>query len=225
MLDRIRLTLWDALTFFLTGLLVGAMFTVFWLYEKSPDLSVILEKPTEVPTSIVLFVVPVLFALIGLLVEPFANYFDRLLFNNALGRRLFKRDQHGKEEEILISEIKENYLGNLGGKIQNPFHICKDYVESKSLSPTFEIFLARFGFYRNCSFVAALSGVYGAIALPTVCEKVICVTVALVCIYVFKKRSAEFYSYQGPAVYRAFLVDKLKWVRNQSSESSANLIG
>lgn len=220
MLERIRVTLWDALTFFLTGFLVVAVIAAFWIYETSPNLSEVSSFLPDLSASIVLFIVPALFTLLGLLVEPFANYFDRWVLKYTLKKLLFPTDVHAEEERILVKEIRENYLGGLGDRITNPFQICKDYVESKSLSTTFEIFLARYGFYRNCSFIAVVAGAYGIVTSETLCGRLVFGSAAVGLAYVFSRRSVDFYGYQAPAVFRAFLIDKLSWNKGSSLAKS-----
>jgi hypothetical protein len=72
------------------------------------------------------------------------------------------------------------------------------------------VFLARYGFYRNCSFIVMFTGIF-AFMEANGCTAVTWLIVAYFCSGLLKKRADEFYSYQATAVYNAFLIETLNW--------------
>ena len=166
----------------------------------------------QAPTSITLFIAPLVLTLLGMLIEPLANYADRYILKHLLGwATKTKSEARDKEEELLKNEIRHRHLGDLNGKIDNPFQLCKDYVEYKQLSTTFMAFLARYGFYRNCAFISLTAGIAAVTLSTTWSGAIASASISLLAVVIFRKRAEEFYSYQAPAIYRAFLIDKITW--------------
>lgn len=208
MIEKIRVSLWDVFTFFLTGLFAAAMLTAILIYLGKLSGENFLAVVKEMQTGVLLVAIPFLLTLVGMLIEPPANYLDKILFKSIV-RKIFP-EVRDEDEEILKKEIKEKYLGALNGVISNPYHICKDYVEYKQLSPTFMIFLARFGFYRNCAFIIFWSGVSLVIYSPDICHKLLSGLFSVAAVILYRKRAEDFYGYQAPAIYRAYIFDKIR---------------
>jgi len=108
-------------------------------------------------------------------------------------------------------------LGSLNGKIENPYAICKEYVETKHLSTTFMVFLSRYGFYRNCAFLALFYGISAAVLSSGLLEGSGNLILGFFLSFVFKCRAEDFYSYLAPSIYRAFLIDKVSWIPTNKS--------
>lgn len=212
MVEKIRVSLWDIFSFFLTGLLTFLLLLVVAYVYGLLSPADALSKLAEFPTALSLLAGPLVFTLAGMIVEPFANYFDKYVLNYILGWAAKKKEKHSEEEEILKSEIKARYLGSLNGKIENPYSICKEYVETKQLSTTFMVYLSRYGFYRNCAFLAIVFGAMVAPKAENYCVFGLIVAASYLSAAIMKRRSEDFYSFMAPAVYRAFLIDKNKWV-------------
>lgn len=209
MVEKIRLTLWDIFSFFLTGFLIACIFSISLIALENYSFHAYLVFIKELPSSILLVVAPLLFTLIGMLVEPMANYFDKYILKYLLWWVEKQKDKQSVEEVILKEEIKKSHLGSLNGKIDNPFSPCKEYVETKQLSTTFMVFLSRYGFYRNCAFITIMTGLVLAIYIyePFISFSILVITYFISAI--FKKRLLDFYSYMAPTIYRAFLIDKI----------------
>ena len=211
MVEKIRVSLWDIFSFFLTGLLVALVIAAFFVAYGPLTFNGAFSSLSSFPASITLIAAPLAFTLLGMIVEPFANYLDRYVLRYALGWASKPKQKHSAEESILKDEIRTKYMGSLNGKIENPYAICKEYVETKQLSTTFMVYLSRYGFYRNCAFVSVLSGIAILVLAPTWPLGFSGLLGGLVSAAVFKRRAEDFYSYMAPAVYRAFLIDKVAW--------------
>ena len=211
MIEKIRLSLWDILTFFLSGFLFVIIATFYAAVLKDFSLEKVINFVFKIPASISLFLLPLAFTLIGMLIEPLANYFDKLISDPIFKKLIGEKKKHKGREKVIEDFIKTKCLGELNSKIDNPFAICKEYVETKQLSTTFMVFLSRYGFYRNASFLCILSIILTLVSYGFNYTSVIISTIQLMLVIAFKKRSEDFYSYQAPSIYYAFLIDKLDW--------------
>jgi hypothetical protein len=217
MVEKIRVSLWDIFSFFFTGFLATLVLVVFFVIYGSLALKELFNTLSTFPAVITLAALPLAFTLLGMVIEPFANYVDKVLeLKYILGWVSKLKEKHNSEEiseeKFLKDEIRNKYMGYLNGKIDNPFAICKEYVETKQLSATFMVFLSRYGFYRNCAFISIASGVAVLFFSATWYDGTLAFLILVVASAVFKLRAKDFYSYQAPAVYRAFLIDKVSWV-------------
>ena len=211
MIEKIRISLWDILTFLLSGFLFVIVLG-FHLYFITDSKSMIVSiKPFEIPTPFILFVFPISITLIGMLLEPISNLCDRIIIS-PIWKKINPKSQNLNREEAKALEKTINDMLCNEHKIQvdSTYHFCKDYIEQKQANANFMVFLARFGFYRNVAFICLM----GAIATPFVfgfgyMDWIIAIG-WLFLMFVFKKRSNEFYSYLAPTVYRSFLGCQLR---------------
>lgn len=218
MIEKVRISLWDIFTFFMTGVFaLIATCIVLAVTVQMPKSEVIVEFLIKLPTTFIIVVAPIVLTLFGLLIEPLANFFERY-FGKVIFFWLAWSNKTRQADEVTMEQhIKENGFGSLNGKIQNPYFLCKEYVETKQLSTTFMVFLARYGFYRNCSFIVLVSGVVYFIGAFN-WQAFGWLIGSYFASAVLTKRANEFYSYQAPAVYSAFLIDNLNWPAKQFSE-------
>jgi len=215
MIEKIRISLWDIFTFFMTG--VFSLLAI-WIFltatYRMPETKAVVDFLIKLPTTYIVVVAPIVLTLLGLLIEPPANFFERYL-----GKFLFfwlrtDKSKRSENEAVMEGYIKEHCFGDLNGQIKKPYMLCKEYVETKQLSTTFMVFLARYGFYRNCSFIVLATGV-AYFADNTTCHTFVSLLVCYLASALLTKRANEFYSYQAPAVYSAFLIDNLNWPAKQ----------
>lgn len=211
MIEKIRISLWDVFTFFMTGVFaVIAILLFFKMNGSIPKIGSIFEILIKIPATYIVVVMPILLILLGLLIEPLANFFDRY-FGKYVFFWIKTKNKQQKPDEVKVEEyIKEKCLGDLNMKIEKPFSLCKEFVETKQLSTTFMVFLARYGFYRNCSFIVMSTGIF-AFMEANGCAAVTWLIVSYFFSGLLKKRADEFYSYQATAVYNAFLIETLNW--------------
>jgi len=116
MIERIRISLWDVFSFFLTGFLAAAAIVVLVVAYGPLSPRELADALVQVPAAVVIVAAPLALTLFGLVIEPFANYFDRFVMKALFGWLIRPKAKHSDEEEILAEEIKTNYLGSLCGK-------------------------------------------------------------------------------------------------------------
>lgn len=207
MIEKVRVSLWDIFTFFLSGLILAMWGVLYLSFSTQITLHIFFKELSTIPASISLFLIPLALTAIGMLFEPIANYFDK--FINLFWFKLFPAKTKHKEEEIALKElIRARYLGDLTNDISNPYHLCKEYVITNQLSTTFMIFLSRYGFYRNISFLAAVTAVMSAYHLGFNYQGIGATALFLFVGIIMKRRAEDFYSYLAPCVYRCYLIDK-----------------
>lgn len=216
MIEKVRVSLWDIFTFFLSGLILALWCVVYLILTDIITVSVFVQKLSVLPTAISLFLAPLALTAIGMLYEPIANYFDKLI--NYFWFNIFPVKKKHKDEENKLKElIRSRYLGGLGQDIENPYHLCKEYVETKQLSTTFMVFLSRYGFYRNASFLALASAALSLYHLGISATGIGVSVLFLGLAAIMKSRAEDFYSYLAPCVYRCYLIDKALPERNNET--------
>ncbi len=217
MVEKIKVSLWDVYSFFLTGFSLFVWAIAGSILEGLLSFKDILEFVSTFSNMIFLFFCVFMMILFGMLFEPIANYFDR--FIDVIVKKYFNLTEEmgfnnkgaiseDSEEDRLKKIILSSYMGELKGKISEPYQICKEYIEIKGINTNFMVFLSRYGFYRNMAFLIFLTivllFVLGGI---NSCNFFICF-VLFVLYILMRKRSKEFYSYMAPTVYRCYLVEK-----------------
>lgn len=208
MIEKIRVSLWDVYTFFLSGFLLVAMLLGHLLFYDILTTEVLTTYILNLPTALSILALPLAFTLLGLLIEPPANYFDSLVLKRVWSFFFKKKKKHKGEQEILKELIRTKYLGSLNGKVEDPYAICKEYVETNDLSTTFMVFLSRYGFYRNVAFLCFIFGVLNIFLCEGWLNRALVLAVFLSMVMVFKHRAEDFFSYMAPSVFRCFFLDK-----------------
>jgi AcrR family transcriptional regulator len=166
---------------------------------------------------------PVLFTMLGMLLEPLSNYFDRHVMSPVFKIIPAPKRKHADDEDALRELIRERYLGEIGKRIENHYALCKEYVETRQLSTTFMVFLSRYGFYRNVAFICVMCAVAAPLAAEGNAAGWVGTLVWLMLAYVFKSRAQDFFAHMAPAVYRAFLIEKLAQEKSVSPGQGDNL--
>ncbi len=204
MIEKIQISLWDLFTFFLSGFLLFAFVVGHLVIFSNLSMQGIWNALLQVPASVSLFVFPMGFLLFGILLEPLANYFDRLV--NYFWLKVFPEDELQREQESLVSIIKEKHLPSFGIVTDNPYHFCKDFVEAQKVSSTYMVFMSRFGFYRNVAFLSFVSAIVDLFFISNILAAISISFLWLFLWAIYRKRSADFYGYLAPSIYRNFII-------------------
>ena len=211
MIEKIRVSLWDIFTFFLSGLIIGVWGAAYFVLTNKITLHTFVQMLSSVSTAVFLFFAPLVLTAIGMLYEPIANYFDKL--TNFVWSKLFTKIRKSSKEKVkqedLLRELIENeYLGEIGQRKLDTYHLCKEYVETKQLSTTFMVYLSRYGFYRNAFFISFVSAVLSLCHIGINFIGIVTTVLFLVLAIAMKCRAQDFFSYMAPTIYRCFLIDK-----------------
>lgn len=220
MVRQIKLSMWDALSHYVTG------FTIMLsIYLHGAAKSIVPEfECSESKAAMIGFVGILLPYVVGLLFEPVANLVEELL-KKWLPLRLRKlfglsNDKADKEQAVLADIAKRALPAELRDHV-NVYHWCKDYLIQKGADTPYMVFLAKFGFYRNmgCLFfmnALAVAFLHWRCWLWASCMVVCCIVLGII----YYRRSATFFRNLGNAMYNNYLI-ALNCVCEKKSNTTA----
>ena len=79
MIEKIRVSLWDIFSFFLTGMLVVAVFIALGTTFDWMRTDALIAKLLVLPVSLLVIGGSLFFTMLGMLLEPLANYSDTFM--------------------------------------------------------------------------------------------------------------------------------------------------
>jgi hypothetical protein len=207
MVRQIKLSMWDALSHYVTGFVV--MLSVY-LHGAAKGLVPSFEG-TESKVALIGFVGVLLPYVVGLLFEPVANLVSDKLkkgLPSRLGKTFGWPDISADVEQTRLSALAKEVMPKGVKDNIDIFQWCKDYLVQNGTDTPYMVFLAKFGFYRNmgCLFfmnALAVGILYWQCWCWTVCGiAVSCVVLGII----YYNRSGKFYRHLSVAMYRNYLV-------------------
>lgn len=190
MIEKVKVSLWDFYTFFMSGLLL----IIVVCFQVAIFSNIKFDIFKDFTAFWAVSLVPII-TILGMILEPFANKFMQVI----------SRKENEKELSVLEIRVHELYKDTFNIEIEKPYHYIKDYCIRHDLCLTFMPFLSKFGFYRNASFIFFVS-IFSFGYFSESCK--IKILGAFSCFLISKltwDRSKDFYHYQLPSLYRAFL--------------------
>lgn len=216
-MEKIRITLWDFFTFFMTGVLAGLVMLSYLLLRTEVSFADVIDFVAKASSATTIAGISIVATLAGMLIEPFANLVDKFL-NRRLARYAKSLSTLGSADEAVRVRLVEDFA--LNDKVQgiDPYYYARDYVDQLQLGPNLIIFLSRFGFYRNAMLISLISGSLFAATSDSVYELVAIVLGTFLVSWALKYRGDQFYSYMAPLVYRATLIHRLRTRGREDSQ-------
>jgi hypothetical protein len=198
MFDNGKLSLWDVFNNLSIGLatLLIILFSVFFYVDF--DHFKILELLSKF-SPVLIIIMPVLLLLLGMLVDALSNRFHRTQIKIFRINKRVSRDQmevEAKVRKLLPDIITEKTM----------FRYCKAFVSQNCKNNNVEVFLARFGFYRNFSFILFMSSFVSYYAFCSMMFSIIIFFLSRV----FMSRSSHFLSLLESEVYYNYLASNIK---------------
>lgn len=205
MIEKIQVTLWDLFTFFFVGIF-GILCILGLLIQHGSTGYIQVLGLVGNYNAFILSVAGVVFpVLLGMLIEPMANYTDKWIFNYLYAFLPRENPREWSDVKVVINEITTCGIGKLNNKLDDPYHLCKEAILATSAHSTFMIYLSRYGFYRSISFITFTTGLLLAVmAIDSAGFACILVVITFIVTGVFKFRADQFYSYQLPAVVYSY---------------------
>lgn len=195
MTEKVRLTLWDFFVYVLTGTAVGLSVAVHCYCTGACDWSCEMKDIASLFSTVVLALL--LLLLVGMLLEPLANGLTKLGALSSWG--LGQWDKHiGDMEKHVRKMVPEWYAGSC-------FGYCKNWILAKGCAGQYEVFLARFGFYRNISAIFAANAI-AALPLYWGWWDLLIVPVLVGLSLLYLHRSRVFHRHVSETVYTQFLI-------------------
>lgn len=209
-MKEFRAYLWDIFVYLGIGAFMATLGVINYLLVAPKPVAALVQILDKTPVSLLIFLVPGSMMLLGALIEPPANQFEKsILWIHKVFQCRKPRIPPSNNGQVLERYIKRHFTNELLGGEESPFSLCRDYVENRDMSTTFMPFLSKFGFYRSAAFCLVVFTVllisqsiyYSDGRFNLICGALL--SCILACSYFY--RSAQFYSYQAPAVYQAFI--------------------
>ncbi|MDQ8209094.1 hypothetical protein QEH52_16330 [Coraliomargarita sp. SDUM461003] len=212
MTQHLKLSLWDAFAFFLSGwtVCVSVYIHVALLY---PNANENLSKLPPATLGFAAFLVPLI---VGLLFEPIGNKLGDLVLwiggrLRSLGGKMCKYIKPTTRNCLLVEQAKNSIPSQLSEAV-NPYHWAKDYLSQEKIETPYMAFMSKFGFYRNVGALLLIN----AILIPCLhglgtAEKILSLSMLPLSVLYFV-RSQRFYRNIGDSTFRnyAILLDRKK---------------
>lgn len=198
MFDNGKLSLWDVfnnLSIGLTTLLVSAYPVFLYIDFDKVKTFELLSKFT----TVLVILLPVLLLLLGMFVDALSNRLCNIQNSFYRINRRIPRDQpeiKARVRKIVPEDISEKTM----------FRYCKAYVLQNCNNTNVDIFLARFGFYRNFSFILFVVSFVSYIPSSSLILSLAIFIVSRE----FMKRSFHFRCHLESEVYYNYLVAKIE---------------
>jgi hypothetical protein len=157
---ELRPYLWEIFVYVGIGALALVLVLAHDAYFRPDEFASILAWLKDAPTPALIVGVPGCLMLFGALFEPLANYYEKFIFKIRGAEMVFPANELPTKE--IENFIRSKYTDEIFGEGNSPFHLCKEFVESKGLSTTFMPFLSKFGFYRSVSLLFFLCFIWSA---------------------------------------------------------------
>lgn len=198
MFSKIKMSFWDFFVNFQSGFTVVVLALTTLLATHVIPISIFNDIPVILSGS--LFVM--LLWLIGMLVEPFANFMNKIL---SFKWETVKNDFGFKAWDVRITQLKENATIYAKEEESNIYQYAKNMLIANNKADDFNIFLGRFGFYRNHSFIFMVYGVIVFFAFPWK-QATLPAIISFLSSAIYYYRSCIFYRHMSVTVYSQFII-------------------
>lgn len=198
MFEKGKLSFWDIGTYLTVGCFTSFTATFYIFYGLSIPFPDWAKNLKDFSGSLVI-IVPIVFLLVGMFIEPIANWLVK-----HIERFAWFKPREIRNKESLVSAIKKHLPDN-DITSTNLYRYCKAVVELKFQNSNHDIFLARFGFYRSMSVLLALLFVVNWFVFDSDLINIIVNALLGFSAYQFLKRSQVFKNHMEEAVYYNYL--------------------
>ena len=208
MAEHLKLSLWDAFAFFLSGWTV-CVSAYIHVAVINPDINEHLGKLPPTALGFAAFLVPLI---AGLLFEPIGNKLGDFVFwigslLRSLGSKLCKciKPTTATQASPLVERAKNSIPSELTEAV-NPYHWAKDCLSQEKIETPYMAFLSKFGFYRNVGALLLLN----AVLIPCLhgfgtAEKILFFSLLPSAVLYFV-RSQRFYRHMGDSTFRNYAI-------------------
>jgi len=210
--SQIKLSLWDAFSYYLSGCALLLCAAVH-IAGSNVEFRITWDKVPATLLGLCVFVLPLL---AGLLLEPLANGVGDLLLlalravRQGLEKWTGGRIQSSKSQQCrrTVQQLAEESMPDRVVGVVSSYHWCKDYLLQEGVATPYMAFLGKFGFYRNMSLLFVGNCVAVLLLYGWHLRGFLLMFFLLLLSGVFAWRSAKFYEHMGKAVFGHYLVFK-----------------
>jgi ABC-type multidrug transport system fused ATPase/permease subunit len=197
MVDKGKLSLWDLWTYLVSGFFSSILVAIYVIYYLQFDLSAALSIIKNI-SSILLILLPLVFLCIGMLLEPIANIFEKTIKKLSFFPR--KNNQRLESVKDIIKKLVPDTIDD-----RMLYRYCKSVVELKSSTSNADLFLARFGLYRNLSFLSFLCIIANLVFFNITWASSLLSVSLLAFVVLTMRRATEFLRHMESAIYYHFI--------------------
>ena len=206
-MEKIKLSLWDTFAFVASSSVLHIVLISNEYFIVNTDLNNVetffsLAKDNILGTAIIIIIY---FLLSGMIFDLVANQIFDWLYKIFKQKKYFDQDEMNQMDKF----IKKHILEQTGFEIKgNPYHFVKDYLTIKGTNSLFLVFLSKFGFYRSCTVI--FIGVAVRNVFINSCQGYLSIIVYGAVAILSYKRARQFYDYQGPTLFRTYIMSMMK---------------
>ena len=156
----------------------------------------------DIPVALNIFLFVMLLWLIGMLLEPFANCMHKI---TSFKWKTIKDNFELKAWDVRIKQLEENAVIYAEEEKSNIYQYAKNMLIANNKADDFNVFLGRFGFYRNHSCIFIVYGVVAFFVFP--CKQAL--PIAVISFFssaIYLYRSEVFVRHMSVTVYSQFII-------------------
>ena len=208
MIEKFKISVWDLLTFFVSGLLI-----IITIKYYKIDVKIDFDFPISNTDIIKETVYLILAYTIGIIFEPISNFLFAKLINIYEWKISFKKlkrltDERDKVYYPEVVKIGQEKFGFIDTKTDY-YQVARTYLVQKNVETLYMTFLAKFGFYRNLSILLFINSFLFPIYKHSdfSITQTVLTTATIFTLHLFSYiRGREFYLYTGNEIFRNFIM-------------------
>ena len=199
MVNKVQLSFWDFFCCILTGFATLVCVTTHLLLKDI----ITLEMLQKIPSAIQLIFITLLLMLLGLLIEPFINFLDKIIKSSFQFSfdclRIKPWKDKVNELEIKAKEYCPNNIDN------NIFQYCKNWLLKHGEPSQYNTFLAKHGFYKQTLYLFLFNALTVGIIDERFWKNWLVITSFIIMAFINYYRSQVFYIHISETVYTQFI--------------------
>ena len=215
MVEKIKVPMWDVLTFFVTGVIIITNIKFYFADAISAFVC-----PGYIKSEFILVGYVIILAyVLGASFEPLSNFIFKFLdsfYLKFLWDKVHVKFPWNKKLRGLTESIDKAYKPSAQDIIKtkygiddsSPYNFAKDYILHEEVPCVFMQFLSKFGFYRNLSILVLVNTAYLSFSRfnGLSLKYWFFVFFGLFLHHLFYYRAKSFYLYTGNVVYTNFII-------------------
>jgi len=217
MTQNLKLSLWDAFVFFLSGWAIMACVSAhLWACDFA-----VREWLTAIPPAalgVSALIVPLI---TGLLFEPVANRvmaFISYAISKCAGMCCAAKSTAESGSNPIVQAVKDDIPADISDFVV-PYHWAKDYLSQETVETPYMAFLSKFGFYRNLGVLSLLNVLLIPCLYDVEKPHKIILSILVLATFLYLWRSHTFYNHLGDAMYRHYAIFRDRRERASNSQS------
>ena len=199
MFERGNLTFWDIGNYLTIGFFFFSLFILYLILFFGIDITYLFSLTKDF-SNLLIILLPIMFLAIGMIIDPLANFSvkssEKIYFLRPKDNKYSKNLQFNCKKFIDKQNFDEGF---------SLFLYCKAVVELNIQDTKYDIYLARFGFYRNLCFLIFCLFFFNFIILNSSFINMLLNCILLPISWFFLKRAQIFKIHMENYIYYSYL--------------------